>query len=57
MAASTGLFAKLINVLIFNYMVTVGELKAEFNQDDIRVSFADLYGAMIATPFFGTYYN
>ena len=38
-------------------MVIQGELMEGFDKEEYHVSFADLYGAMINTPFFGEYYT
>ena len=56
MAAITGLCSKIINVIIFNYMVICGEIRV--GQDlEVRTGFAFFYGAMIKTPFIGQYYT
>ena len=57
MSSMTGIFAKMVQVLVFNYMVIQGELHMDFAEQEYYVSFADLYGAMISTPFFGKYYT
>ena len=57
MASITGLCAKIINVICFNYMVICQEITPNFNDDPIHASFADFYGSMINTPFFGGYYT
>jgi len=33
LASLTGMFAKIINVICFNYMVIVGEMKSKFDED------------------------
>lgn len=57
MASITGLCAKIINVICFNYMVICQEITPNFDDDPIHASFADFYGSMIKTPFFGGYYT
>ena len=38
-------------------MVICQEITPNFNDDPIHASFADFYGSMINTPFFGGYYT
>mmetsp|Transcript_31702 Transcript_31702/g.48556 ORF Transcript_31702/g.48556 Transcript_31702/m.48556 type:complete len:90 (+) Transcript_31702:1554-1823(+) len=57
MAAITGLCSKIINVICFNYMVICGEIYQGIESEPIATGFAYFYGAMIKTPFFGSYYT
>ena len=57
MASLTGLCAKIINVICFNYMFICGEIQPNFNEWKHQTSFANFYGSMIQLEFFGTWYN
>ena len=57
MASITGLCAKIINVICFNYMFICGEILPNFEEWKHHTSFANFYGSMIKLEFFGKWYN
>ena len=57
MSAITGVCAKIINVICYNFMVICGEINKDWEQQQFHTSFVEFYGSMIKTPFFGDYYN
>lgn len=57
MSAITGVCAKIINVICYNFMVICGEINKDWEQEQFHTSFVEFYGSMIKTPFFGDYYN
>ena len=57
MASITGLCAKIINVICFNYMFICGEIMPNFEDWKYNTSFANFYGSMIKLEFFGKWYN
>lgn len=56
MSTVVSVVSVLVNVLVFNYMFILGELPQNYDSEEVYVAFANLYGPMIKTPFFGNYY-
>jgi len=59
MASITGLCAKIINVVIYNYMVICGEIQqyVPFNEQIYHSQFVKFNSPMIRVDFFRDYYN
>ena len=72
LASLTGMFAKIINVVCFNTMVIVGEMRSsreEMQNDPVNAAFPgtiwwyyatgfnNFYASMMDTPFFGEWYS
>ena len=59
MASVTGLCSKIVNVIVYNYMVVCGEIQrgVPFADQQFSTGFVRFYSSMIRIKFFRDYYN